>query len=81
LLKKVYSCLPQKGLLLILEKLFDEDKNGSVETAMMNLAMLLETWGKHYSGSEYIEWLQEMGFHHCKVIRSSGEKHLIIGLK
>lgn len=81
LLKKIYHLLPEGGSVLILEKLFNEDKNGPLETAMMNLTMLLETWGKHYSGSEYISWLQEIGFQNCQVIHSSGEKHMVVGIK
>ena len=81
LLKKIYHCLPEGGCILILEKLFNEEKNGPVETAMMNLAMLLETRGKHYSGSEYINWLKSVGFKDCKVIYSSGEKHMVVGIK
>lgn len=81
LLKKIYDRLPKGGLVLVLEKLFDEDKNGPIETAMMNLGMLLETWGKHYSGSEYMDWLEEIGFHNCQIFRSSGEKHMVIGIK
>ncbi len=81
LLKKIFDLLPKGGAVLILEKLFHEDKNGPLETAMMNLAMLLETWGQHYSGSEYISWLEKVGFQNCQIIRSSGEKHLILGIK
>ena len=81
LLNKIYNQLPKGGLLLVLEKLFNENKNGPIETAMMNLAMLLETWGQHYSGSEYIQWLQEIGFQDCQVVRSSGEKHMVVGIK
>jgi ubiquinone/menaquinone biosynthesis C-methylase UbiE len=81
LLNKIYDSLPNGGTVMILEKLFNEDKNGPIETAMMNLAMLLETRGQHYSESEYISWLQEVGFCNCKVIRSSGEKHLVVGIK
>ncbi len=81
LLKKIFNSLPENGTVLILEKLFDENKKGPLETAMMNLAMLLETWGQHYSGSEYLSWLEKVGFQNCKVIRSSGEKHLVVGNK
>ncbi|NER48989.1 MAG: hypothetical protein F6J92_20275 [Symploca sp. SIO1A3] len=81
LLTKIFNCLPEGGAVLILEKLFNKDKNGPLETAMMNLAMLLETWGQHYSGIEYIYWLEKVGFKECKIIRSSGEKHMIVGIK
>jgi len=81
LLQKVYDSLPNGGAVLILEKLFDEDKRGPLSTAMMNLVMLLETYGEHHSVSEYFQWLQEIGFGDCKVVRSEGEKHMIVGYK
>ncbi|EGJ31392.1 MULTISPECIES: methyltransferase [Moorena] len=81
ILNKIYNSLPKGGLLIILEKLFSDDKNGPLETAMMNIAMLLETFGQHYSGYEYIQWLQKIGFHDCQIIRSYGEKHMVIGIK
>ena len=50
-------------------------------TAMMNLNMLLETYGKHRSAVEYTKWLNEIGFRNCKIVRSSGEKHMIVAFK
>lgn len=81
LLNKIYNSLPEGGVVLVLEKLFNQDKSGPLETAMMNLAMLLETWGQHYSSSEYISWLQGVGFQNCQIICSSSEKHMIVGIK
>lgn len=31
--------------------------------------------------SEYLNWLQNAGFHDTQVIYSVGEKHMIIGVK
>lgn len=81
LLKKIFNSLNPSGAVLILEKLFNEDKKGPLSTAMMNLDMLIQTYGKHHSASEYINWLNEIGFTNCQVFLSSKEKHLIIGFK
>jgi hypothetical protein len=81
LLEKIYKALPGGGAVLILEKLFDEDKRGPLSTAMMNLVMLLETYGEHHSVREYFEWLQTIGFCNCEIVRSEGEKHMIVGYK
>jgi|GEM_PF-232521 len=81
LIQKTYARLPTNGLIVILEKLFDEDKSGPYLTAMLNLTMLLEMQGKHGSASDYVNWLEKAGFMDCQVIPSSGEKHMIIGVK
>jgi hypothetical protein len=85
LLQKIYQRLPLGGALggavLILEKLFDDNKCGPLATAMMDVAMLLETDGRHRSAAEYIAWLERTGFTNCVVLRSSGEKHMVAGYK
>ena len=81
LIQRAYDKLPNNGLIVILEKLFEEDKSGPYLTAMLNLTMLLEMHGQHRSASEYLNWLQKVGFSDSQVIYSSGEKHMIIGKK
>src|SRR3990167_2847521 len=81
LIQKVYEKLPNNGLIIILEKLFDDDKSGPYLTAMLNLTMLLEMHGKHRTACEYLNWLHNIGFSDSQVIYSSGEKHMIIGVK
>lgn len=81
LIKKIYERLPINGLIIILEKLFDDDKSGPYLTAMLNITMLLEMHGKHRTASEYLQWLQHAGFSDSKVVYSCGEKHMIIGVK
>jgi len=81
LINKIYHQLPEGGRIFILEKLFNNDKTGPLPTAMMNLAMFLETWGKHYSAEEYTSWLEEVGFKEFKVVTSNGDKHMIVGVK
>lgn len=81
LIKKVYNSLPDSGLIVILEKLFADDKSGPYLTAMLNLTMLLEMHGQHRSASEYLAMLEGVGFRDCQVIYSNGEKHMIIGVK
>lgn len=81
LIKKVYDSLPKNGLILILEKFFNNDKTGPYLTAMLNLTMLLEMYGTHRSVPEYIQWLKKIGFSEFDVIYSFGEKHMIVGKK
>jgi hypothetical protein len=77
LLAKVFRALPAGGALLILEKLFDEDKRGPLATAMMHIDMLVETGGQHRTATEYGALLEDAGFRDVVVVRSSGEKHMV----
>lgn len=81
LIQKIYDKLPENGLIVILEKLFADDKSGPYLTAMLNLTMLLEMYGQHRSASEYLNWLHNAGFSDTQVIYSAGEKHMIVGVK
>lgn len=81
LIQKVYDSLPENGLIVILEKFFNEDKSGPYLTAMLNLTMLLEMHGTHRTVSEYKKWLMNTGFSEFEVVYSSGEKHMLIAKK
>ncbi|WP_405859827.1 methyltransferase [Streptomyces sp. NBC_00090] len=79
LLRKAYeACLPG-GRVLIMERLFDDDRGGPLATAVMNLSMHVETQGRHRTAAEYLDLLRQAGFVDGTVRRSSGEKHLITG--
>ena len=81
LLRRVHAVMPPGGRVLILERLFDDDKAGPVPTALMDLCMMLESGGRHRTVGEYNELLRSSGFQPQAVYRSSGEKHMVIGSK
>ena len=62
LLDKIYRSLPERGGLLIVEKLLSENRDGAVSTLMQSLNMLLCTEGKERSLSEYRSLLEASGF-------------------
>jgi len=70
LLQKVYDSLPNGGAVLF-SKAFCEDKRGPLFTAMMNLVMLLETYGESFC-KRIFQWLQEIGFGDCKLSARRG---------
>ncbi|MFE7524166.1 methyltransferase [Kitasatospora sp. NPDC057542] len=81
LLRKAHdACLPG-GRVLIMERLFDDDRGGPLATAVMNLSMHVETEGRHRTAAEYLDLLRRAGFADGTVRRSSGDKHLVIGLR
>jgi SAM-dependent methyltransferase len=81
LLRKAYRACRPGGRVLIMDRLFDDDRRGPLATAVMNLEMHVETQGRHRTGAEYGNLLAETGFEGATVRRSSQEKHLVIGHK
>jgi hypothetical protein len=62
LLAKCFQALDSGGLLLVAELFVDDDKTGPPNAALMSLAMLVEGWGRNYTGAEIQEWLRDTGF-------------------
>jgi O-methyltransferase domain len=81
LLRKAHAACAPGGRLLIMERLFDDGRDGPIGTAVMNLEMLVETRGRHRTPVEYFELLTGAGFVDPEVRRSTRDKHLIIGSK
>ena len=81
LLRKAYRACRPGGRVLIMERLFDDDRRGPLATAVMNLEMHVETQGRHRTGAEYAGLLAAAGFRDATVQRSSREKHLVTGHK
>ncbi|MEH1098292.1 methyltransferase [Micromonospora sp. CPCC 205561] len=81
ILRNAYRACAVGGRVLVMERLFDDDRNGPLATSVMNLLMQLETRGRHRTVAEYVALLRAAGFDDCTVRRSGGDKHLIIGHK
>ncbi|MQA73666.1 MAG: hydroxyneurosporene methyltransferase [Solirubrobacterales bacterium] len=81
LLRKAHAACVPGGRLLIMERLFDDGRDGPIATAVMNLEMQVETRGRHRTPAEYVELLTSAGFVDPEVRRSTRDKHLVIGCK
>ncbi|MFD8663547.1 methyltransferase [Streptomyces globisporus] len=81
LLEKAYRACEAPGRVLIMDRLFDDDRSGPLATAAMNLVMHIEMAGRHRTAAEFVALLERAGFGGCEVRRGSGEKHLVIGHK
>lgn len=79
LLRKAYEACPPGGRVLVMERLFHDDRSGPLATAVMNLSMHLETQGRHRTAAEYLDLLRQAGFTDGTVRRSGGDKHLVVG--
>lgn len=81
LLEKVYDACAPGGVVLVMDRLYDDDKGGPVSAAVMNLLMHVETNGRHRSAAEFTALLEGAGFGSCEVRESGQDKHLVIGHK
>ncbi|MER7987907.1 methyltransferase [Streptomyces noursei] len=62
ILRSCYDALAPGGQLLISELLVADTKDGPLDATLMSLSMLVETFGRNYTGAEYRSWLLEVGF-------------------
>lgn len=63
MLRKAHAALPPGGLILIHEKLVDDDGSGPLANALVNLDMALWTEGQQFTESQLREMLERAGFH------------------
>ncbi len=81
LLSKAKESINEGGLMIIVERLFDDEKsNGPLETSAQDLAMMVEINGRHRSEAEYRDMLISAGAGSTFIIKSSYSKHLIGGV-
>lgn len=69
IIAKCYSALPPGGRLIICDQFVNDHKDGPVGAALMSLNMLIETWGRNYTGAEYGNWLKKTGFTRVETVR------------
>lgn len=81
LLKKIYDFLPPHGAVFICEGLFNEQKDGPHMTSVMDLNMLVATYGQERTPNEYKNWLIEAGFARAEHQYCEGPKSFVVGYK
>ncbi|TDD86098.1 methyltransferase [Actinomadura rubrisoli] len=81
LLQKAHHACRKNGRVLVMDRLFNDSRQGPLATSAMNLTMHLETQGRHRTAGEYTALLNEAGFPRCETHRSSGDKHVVVGYK
>ncbi|MSQ11195.1 MAG: methyltransferase domain-containing protein [Dehalococcoidia bacterium] len=80
-LKNCYEALRPGGVLLLCEKLLDEDKAGPMQTTLMDLHLLVSTGGEERSASEYKTWMESAGFQGVSTRVLRGNRDLVVGHK
>eukprot|EP01089_Gocevia_fonbrunei_P008943 TRINITY_DN2078_c0_g1_i1.p1 TRINITY_DN2078_c0_g1~~TRINITY_DN2078_c0_g1_i1.p1 ORF type:complete len:371 (-),score=68.21 TRINITY_DN2078_c0_g1_i1:4-1080(-) len=81
LLKKAHQTLDDGGIVMIHEKLLNDERDGPVANAMVSLGMLFWTEGQQYSGAELESMLTEVGFKEPKRIATVGLWSLVYATK
>jgi len=82
LLQKTYQSLPDKGTLVVVENVIDDDRRNNAFGLLMSLNMLIETdQGFDYSLSDFKVWAQEAGFSDIRLMPLTGPASAIIATK
>ena len=82
LIRKAYEALPAGGAFVVYEAIIDDDRRKNVFGLLMSLNMLIETRGGFdYTGADCIGWMQEAGFHSCRVEHLIDPDSMVVGIK
>jgi hypothetical protein len=82
LIRKAHEALPTGGALVVYESIIDDDRRQNAFGLMMSLNMLIETpGGFDYTGADCTGWMQEAGFHSCRVEHLVGPDSMVVGIK
>ncbi|MEV0115310.1 methyltransferase [Streptomyces sp. NPDC050844] len=70
LLEKCHRSSPPGGVLLIIDHLIDDHRDGPAHAALASMNMLIETTGgRNYSEAQYRQWLTDAGFASIRAVR------------
>ena len=82
LLHKAYSALPTNGVLIVYERLIDDDRRASATGLLGSLNMLIMTaGGSDYSAEECGQWMRGVGFRDMRVEVLTTDQTALIALK
>ncbi len=81
LLARIFDRLPDRGGILLAEKLLQEDKTGPTSTHMQSLNMLICTEGKERTLGEYRQLLENAGFRNVQGHVTGGPLDAVLALK
>lgn len=82
LLAKAYAALPNDGVLIVYERLIDNDRQASLTGLLASLNMLVMTpAGSDFSAAECSDWMRSAGFRDIQVRQLTSDQTAVIGLK
>lgn len=82
LIKKAYQALSDKGCLIVVENIIDDERKENSFGLLMSLCMLIETpAGFDYSASDFSSWATAIGFKRIEKIPLAGPSSAVIAYK
>jgi hypothetical protein len=82
LLRKAFDALPEGGALIVIENLIDDARRKNAFGLLMSLNMLIEFGDAFdYTGADFREWCNEVGFKRFEVIQLAGPASAAIAYK
>jgi hypothetical protein len=82
LLKKAYDVLLPGGVLIVYERLIDDERRVHVAALLSSLQMLLaSTGGFDFTGADCVGWMREIGFQDVHVEPLTAEQSMVVGHK
>ena len=82
LIQKAYKALPEKGVLIVIENIIDDERKSNAFGLMMSLNMLIETEGGFdFTASEFTAWAEEAGFTRTETLPLAGPASAVIAYK
>lgn len=82
LLKKSYEALPKGGVLIVYERLIDDERRVHSAALLASLNMLVMTAGGFdFTGADCISWMRDAGFHDMRKELLTAEISMVVGIK
>ena len=82
LLDKAFAALRPDGVLIVYERLIDDERRTSSIGLLASLNMLVMTdGGFDFTGADCASWMQEAGFHNVRVEPLTADQSMITGVK
>ena len=82
LLAKAFAALPADGVLIVYERLIDDERRTSSSGLLDSLNMLVMTdGGFDFTANDCIGWMKEAGFNGMLVEPLTGDQSMIVGIK
>jgi hypothetical protein len=82
LLRKSYDALPPGGVLIVYERLIDDDRQVNAAALLSSLNMLVNSAGGFdFTGADCIGWMQNAGFHNLRIEQLTAGQSMVVGVK